>query len=421
MVETNPEPIDPAKQKEIYTKWKNAGMLLGKISTRNRELLIEFISDMEIGRNVSIEAKKGGRGYGRLNTIKSRMNVFFELYEQYTGCTDITTTTDKQLLHFFNEMREGRIISSWTKKPYKSIGGVVKEVRAFWNWYILRSKREGKIIQNIAEDVDRREEKPKFNYFTIEQLKILCNDAKFYYKTMMMFLFDSGIRAPTELMNVCVADLEWSEKEKCYLLTIKEETSKTFGRKIKLLLCSDILKQYVKQNNLHSKDYLFTKSPKIMNDYLRDHGFRYLGIGHKKPLATGRDKRYENWVYDGLTLYDFRHSSACYWLVRYKSESALKYRFGWKRGEMIHYYTELLGMKDTIHSEDLYVDITKTELEKEMSNLKTEMQVKDERHNAEVSELRKSLEKRQRYDHVFEKMFSNPKFKEFFLSNDLQL
>mgnify|MGYP001239069204 CR=1 FL=1 len=33
---------------------------------------------------------------------------------------------------------------------------------------------------------------------------------------------------------------------------------------------------------------------------------------------------------------------------------------------MIHYYTEFLGMKDTITKDDLYLDITKQELEKEV-------------------------------------------------------
>ena len=54
-------------------------------------------------------------------------------------------------------------------------------------------------------------------------------------------------------------------------------------------------------------------------------------------------------------MYDFRHNSCCYWLPRYKSESALKYRFGWKKSDKIHYYSELLGMEDTIQKEDLNI------------------------------------------------------------------
>jgi hypothetical protein len=71
-------------------------------------------------------------------------------------------------------------------------------------------------------------------------------------------------------------------------------------------------------------------------------------------------------------MYDFRHNSCCYWLPRYKSESALKYRFGWKRSDKIHYYSELLGMKDTISQEDMLIDVTKTDIEKELEKTKRE-------------------------------------------------
>jgi hypothetical protein len=74
--------------------------------------------------------------------------------------------------------------------------------------------------------------------------------------------------------------------------------------------------------------------------------------------------------YSQLTMYDFRHCACCYWLPRYKSESALKYRFGWRQSDKIHYYSELLGMKDTITEEDMLMDLTKTEIEKRL--LKTE-------------------------------------------------
>lgn len=34
---------------------------------------------------------------------------------------------------------------------------------------------------------------------------------------------------------------------------------------------------------------------------------------------------------------------------------------------MIHYYSEFLGMKDTITEEDMLIDITKTEIEKRLT------------------------------------------------------
>ena len=67
-----------------------------------------------------------------------------------------------------------------------------------------------------------------------------------------------------------------------------------------------------------------------------------------------------------------------YWpgrLPRYKSEAALKYRFGWKKSEQIHYYTDLLGMSDTICEEDLLGQENKTELEKRLAHTEQEREL----------------------------------------------
>ena len=56
-----------------------------------------------------------------------------------------------------------------------------------------------------------------------------------------MFMYDTGIRSPGELINVRVSDLYVN----CKKLHIREELVKkgSFGRKINLMLCSDILRQ----------------------------------------------------------------------------------------------------------------------------------------------------------------------------------
>jgi integrase len=167
------------------------------------------------------------------------------------------------------------------------------------------------------------------------------------------------------MMNIRVNDLEWNEKNGHYTLNIREEVSKTFGRRIKLLLCSGLLREYIANKRLKPETYLFTKMPAKVNQYLKYLGFKVLKIGEFKGTTQMKNGKY-NIITDGLTMYDFRHAAACYWLPRYKSESALKYRFGWKKSDMIHYYTELLGMHDTIQEDDLYVDVTKTELERQL-------------------------------------------------------
>lgn len=292
-----------------------------------------------------------------------------------------------------NDMISSAIGKLTENKNEEAFERVMKEhkIKAFWHWYQKVQRKEGNNIQDITQDIDGADAKPKFNYFTIEQLNQLCNEANYDYRMIMMFLFDTGIRAPTEMMNVKVSDLEWNKEKKHYDLTIRHETSKTFGRRIKLLLCSAMLKEYIKNKKIKQDQYIFTKVPQQVNQYLKKIGARILNIGEIKR-KKGSDGRYYTTCKNGLTMYDFRHSSACYWLPRYKSESALKYRFGWTRSSMIHYYTELLGMKDTIDEEDLYVDVSKTQLERDITNKGNEITLLQEQLKAQENKMTEMME-----------------------------
>ena len=135
------------------------------------------------------------------------------------------------------------------------------------------------------------------------------------------------------------------------------------------MICSDIIKGYIKNENLGKDDYLFSRKAPTMNQYLQRLAKRVF-----KDEASPAGQKYTE-----ITMYDFRHCSCCYWLPRYKSESALKYRFGWKKSDKIHYYSELLGMKDTITEEDMLMDIGKTELEKQLTKSENDKNILKER------------------------------------------
>jgi hypothetical protein len=141
------------------------------------------------------------------------------------------------------------------------------------------------------------------------------------------------------------------------------------------LLSSKLIKEYVQNKCLGKEDFIFPISPPIANKYLQRLAKKLFG----DAVSEAGQK------YSQLTMYDFRHCSCCYWLPRYKSESALKYRFGWKKSDKIHYYSEMLGMKDTISEEDLLVDVTKTEMEKRLLHT--------EKENALLNEKLKVMEK----------------------------
>jgi integrase len=363
--------IDPHKNKETYLNWKiKVGNTIEGISKENSNLILNYISDMENGLNVAKSHKKCSRSYIRLNTLRHRLCFLAKEFEARFKIKQLSELTEEQLFKFFNDMRNGKIKRK-DGAAYQSTADFVKVFKAYWHWFIKVSKKGGKEVIDITTDLDTSAAKPDWVYLNEEQVKKLCDNAKYEYKILIMFLYDTGIRAPTELMNIKVSDFFNEFKE----LQIREEISKTFGRRIKLLLSSTLIKEYIQNKSLKKDDLIFPINPSVANKYLQRLAQRLFG----DAVSEAGQK------YSQLTMYDFRHCSCCYWLPRYKSESALKYRFGWKSSDKIHYYSELLGMKDTISEEDLLIDVTKTEMEKRLLHT--------EKENALLNEKLKVMEK----------------------------
>ena len=350
--------IDVYKHKERYLKWKGKyeNSDLEDISKNNSDIIKNYIFNMERGANTSNRSPKGSRGYSRLNTLKQRLIFLAKTFEKRSK-KDLNCLEEEEVLSFFNEMRNGTIKRK-DGNEYQSTADFVKIFKAFWHWYIKINRKNGDEISDITTDLDTSYNKPKWVYLTEAQIKKLCDNAKYEYNVLIRFLYCSGIRSPSELVNIKVSDFYDDFKK----LKIRDEISKTFGRKIKLLKSGELIKEYVENKDLKSEDYVFPINPVVVNRYLKRLAQKVFGDG----ISEAGKK------FGELTLYDFRHCSCCYWLPRYKSESALKYRFGWKKSDKIHYYSELLGMKDTISEEDLLVDVTKTELEKRLSKSETE-------------------------------------------------
>jgi len=351
--------IDPYKHKERYLNWKERVLGVGivDVSFENSEIIIRYLKDMEFGLNISTTNQKGARSYIRLNTLRQRLVFMSKQFEKRYNILSLVDLTEIQLHDYFSGMRNGTI-KRQDGSNYKSVADYVKIFKAFWHWHQKVNRKQKIEIDDITVDLDTSRAKPEWVYLDEKQIKTLWNSAKYEYKVLIMFLFDTGIRSPTELINVRVSDLILDCKE----LNIREEISKTFGRRIKLMICSEVLKEYIQTKDLKDDDYIFPITPPIVNQYLKRLAKRV--FGDKKSLAGQK--------YSDLSMYDFRHCSCCYWLPRYKSESALKFRFGWKKSDKIHYYSEMLGMRDTISEEDMLVDVTKTELEKRLTKTEHE-------------------------------------------------
>ena len=334
------------------------------ISKQNSEIILKYVTDMECGLNISSVSKKGSRGYEHLYGIFQKMVFFVKHFEEEYDVYDLTKLNERQLFDFFLRMRNGELKKK-DGKIYTQPTNFVKIFKAFWHWWMKVNQKQGIKIYDITQDLDTSRTKPKWVYLDQEQVKNLYYGAKHYYQILIMFLYDSGVRAPSELRNIKVSDFYDDFKE----VQIRDEISKTFGRRIKLMISSKLIKDYVKYEKLGKDDYLFNRKPATMNQYLQRLAKRT--FSDKVSLAGGR--------YHEITMYDFRHCSCCYWLPRYKSESALKYRFGWKKSDKIHYYSNLLGMLDTITEEDLILDNTLVEMQKELIKAQNEETILTER------------------------------------------
>jgi len=357
--------IDPYKHKERYQNWKEKIKgEIPEISKENSDLILQYLSDMERGINIASASVKGSRSFIRLNTLRAKLIFFSKRFNDMYQLKKLVDVNEEQLITVFSNMKNG-ILKREDGGEYHSVDTYAKAFKAFWHWYQKINRKQGVEIKDITTDLDTKQDKPEWVYLTEEQVKKLCDNAKFEYKVLIMFLFDTGIRSPTELINIRVLDFFNDFKE----LNIREEISKTFGRRIKLMLCSQMIKDYVKTKELNPEDYLFKISHSVMNQYLKRLAERVLG----SDVSPAGQK------YSDLTMYDFRHISCCYWLPRYKSESALKYRFGWKKSDKIHYYSELLGMKDNISDEDMLIDVTKTDIEKKLEKSEKEKDIMQDR------------------------------------------
>lgn len=389
--------VDPYGRKHDFEQWlKSIGYYDEKInyasfegiSRQSSELITKYILDLTHGKNVAKGSGRGARSFNHLYNLKTRLPKTIDLIERLCK-KELIVLDDDDVIKFFNAMRQG-VIKTKAGNVYLSVGTYAKMFCAFWRWLVRTQPVDKIVFKSIVEHIDTSEdEKPKWEYFTLKDVEIMAEYTRSpYYKALLFFLFDSGIRAPKELMNVRVKDLTPVPESPYLFLQIREETSKTFGRKIKLMICSDSLKKYIVHAKLQPNDFIFIKSYAVMSRMVG-----YVGYKALKRGTVRQQKTHKVLVKDGITMYDFRHNSVCHYLPIYRSENQMKYRYGWTSAEMIHYYSEFIGMRDTITDEDMIVDSNKPQLILELEKEKQKVALMAERFRAKEEELEERMKK----------------------------
>jgi len=96
---------DPYHHKERWEAWKaqNVDAIRG-VSKYNAGIILSFLSDMEVGKNVSPVSRKGERSYIRLNTLRVRIAFFADYF-----CKNLDQLTKDDIHNLFFDMRNGTL------------------------------------------------------------------------------------------------------------------------------------------------------------------------------------------------------------------------------------------------------------------------------------------------------------------------
>lgn len=354
------------------------------------DVIIQHLTDMEEGRNVARGSKKGGRSYARLYNIRQRLVQLSKMLRE-RGVDDITKLTEDQITKLFSDMERGKL-RTLRGKVYKSTGDYAKIFKAFWHWWMKVNRKKGKAITDITEDLSTASAPPKFVYLTKEDVEKLMPYFPKDEQVMLMFMFDSIIRAPSELLGLEVKDVFRKDGETW--IGVPDDISKTFGRTFNLLYCGEALMGYIERNNMKPEDPLFQFSPGFMNRKLKQIAEQVFGDGVPHPKSD---------YYKNLSLYDFRHSGAIHLRLLAKDNpadiglDAVRHRGGWADFDMLNYYTQFIGLDGKIERQGMLLKQDRHKLEKNLEEekkkrLALERRVRElaERFEAALPELKQS-------------------------------
>ena len=375
--------VDVHGNEQRYKNWKEHILQYGeeRLTKENSDLLFTYLLDMEIGANISKMAKKGARSYVRLNTIRVRLAKIMKTFQE-KGVQNIAKVKEAQIMNLFHDMRNGTIKTA-RGEIYKSVGDYVKDFKAFWHWWIKVNRKKGIMVEDISDDLDTKKEKSKFVSVTKEELEKMLPYFAQDEQLILMFVFDSLTRAPTELMSLEVKDAFKRDGE--VWVNVRQEISKVIGRTLNLLYCGDTLLNFIQRNNLKNSDKLFQ--------------FNYVQFTNK--MQTVAEKVFGTQISEGgelyknITLYDLRHSGAIHLrILSHKTKrislDALRQRGGWTDFEMVNEYTRFLGLTGEIDKNDLMIAEDRSRLEKEIDVLKKENIIQQEKLN-DLSEENKQI------------------------------
>jgi len=339
-----------------------------EIISENRDLIIEFLNDAELGKTNPHKAKKkvGEKRLTKYISLLSRVSEWFNKPFREVTLKDMEKLVINLEKGHYKKMKvtpvwkDGKVISmrdDSSKETYSknSVLDFKKGIKKFFRWLL---KDDLQKFNELTSWIETYEELTEVPALSREEVEKMANASDTKYKAIIMFLFDSGTRIE-EALNIRIGDVSKKTLENTntvsYYIRIKH--SKTKPRTIHLPMCLQALDAWI---SIHpDKDNLNAQLFPISYNSVA----KFLGEIGKKVLKKN--------VYPHL----LRHSSATYYCNKL-SQYQLCYRYGWSMSS--RQPTRYID-REGIHEEETVKKYTEDEVE----NLKREnKKLKEDMSNA---------------------------------------
>lgn len=281
---------------------------------KNKELILQFLRDAEIGRTI-LKGQKRKIKPGRLQRM---LGLLLKMDREWLK-KPFNEVSEDDMNNFILNLERG-IIKSSKGEPYtwETQSTIKKFIRKYYKYLLGEGENYPRLVQFIDTSTRMLEVK---GISKQENDKLIENSSKLIYRFILAVLYDSGARIE-EFYNIKKSDL--IRENGIYKVRIR--ISKTKPRTINIPLYPKIIEEYLEFNNFKEEDFLCTINYGTLRKHLNRIGKQFL----KKSISP----------------HTFRHGSATYY-ANYLSRYQISYRYGWSASsKMPDRYIDMNGLID---------------------------------------------------------------------------
>jgi len=303
---------DPDKYYKALEKLRTEKIYL--LVPKNKELILQFLRDAEIGRTI-LKGQKRKIKPGRLQRM---LGLLLKMDREWLK-KPFNEVSEDDMNNFILNLERG-IIKSSKGEPYtwETQSTIKKFIRKYYKYLLGEGENYPRLVQFIDTSTRMLEVK---GISKQENDKLIENSSKLIYRFILAVLYDSGARIE-EFYNIKKSDL--IRENGIYKVRIR--ISKTKPRTINIPLYPKIIEEYLEFNNFKEEDFLCTINYGTLRKHLNRIGKQFL----KKSISP----------------HTFRHGSATYY-ANYLNRYQISYRYGWSASsKMPDRYIDMNGLID---------------------------------------------------------------------------